>query len=152
MGMFYEDFEDADVFVTASRAIGEADVRAFAEGSGGWNPIHLDREAAIRAGFEGPIAHGALGLSVATGLANQLQLTRGTLVALVGISWRFRGAIYYGDEVTLYLRVGSRRATGNPARGLVTLAAELKNQRGEVVQEGEFVELIARRTHTREST
>ena len=145
MGMHYEDFEDAGEFVTASRIVSEADVKAFAEVSGDRNPIHLDRGAAMGAGFEGPIAHGALGLSVATGLANQLELTRGTLVALVGISWRFRGAIYYGDCVTLHLRVASRRATGNPARGLVTLAAELRNQRGEVVQEGEFVELIARR-------
>ncbi len=145
MGMYFEDFGDAGEFVTASRVISEADVRAFAEVSGDRNPIHLDREAAMGAGFEGPIAHGALGLSVATGLANQLELTRGTLVALVGVSWRFRGAIYYGDQVTLHLRVASRRATGNPTRGLVTLAAELRNQRGEVVQEGEFVELIARR-------
>jgi acyl dehydratase len=145
MGMYYEDFEDAGEFVTASRVISEADVRAFAELSGDRNPIHLDPGAARAAGFEGPIAHGALGLSAATGLANRLELTRGTLVALVGISWRFRGAIHYGDTVTLHLRVASRRATGNPARGLVTLAAELKNQRGEVVQEGEFVELIARR-------
>jgi len=150
MGMYYEDFGEADEFVTASRLIGEVDVRAFAEVSGDRNPIHLDPEAARRAGFTGPIAHGALGLSVATGLANQLELTRGTLVALVGVSWRFRGAIYYGDTVVLHLRVASRRATGNPDRGLVTLSAELKNQRGEVVQEGEFVELIARRTGTLE--
>jgi len=146
MGMYFEDFEDAGAFVTAGRVISEADVHAFAELSGDRNPIHLDRAAAVAAGFAGPIAHGALGLSVATGLANRLELTRGTLVALVGVNWRFRAAIYYGDVVTLHLRVASRRATGHPGRGLVTLAAELKNQRDEVVQEGEFVELIARRT------
>ena len=146
MGMYFEDFEEGAAFVTAGRPIGEAEVRAFAELSGDRNPIHLDPVAAAEAGFEGPIAHGALGLAVATGLANQLALTRGTLVALVGISWRFRGAVYYGDRVTLHLRVASKRATGNPGRGLLTLAAQLKNQRGEVVQEGEFVELIARRT------
>ena len=146
MGMHFEDFEDAGQFVTAGRLITEADVHAFAELSGDRNPIHLDRAAAIAAGFAGPIAHGALGLSVATGLANRLELTRGTLVALVGVNWRFRAAIYYDDMVTLHLQVASRRATGNPARGLLTLAAELKNQRGEVVQDGEFVELIARRT------
>ena len=146
MGMYFEDFEDAGEFVTAGRLVTEADVRAFAELSGDRNPIHLDTDSAVRAGFMGPIAHGALGLSVATGLANQLALTRSTLVALVGISWRFRGPIYYGDRVTLHLRVSGKRATGNPARGLVTLAAELRNQEGDVVQEGEFVELIARRT------
>lgn len=146
MGMYFEDFVDAGEFVTAARLVTGADVRAFAELSGDWNPIHLDPAAARHAGFEGPIAHGALGLSVATGLANQLALTRGTLVALVGLSWRFRGPIYHGDQVTLHLRVSAKRATGNPARGLVTLAAELRNQSGEVVQDGEFVELIARRT------
>ncbi len=150
--MYFEDFEEGGAFVTADRLIGEADVRAFAELSGDRNPIHLDPAAAAEAGFEGPIAHGALGLAVATGLANQLALTRGTLVALVGISWRFRGAVYYGDRVSLHLRVAAKRATGNLARGLVTLAAELRNQRGEVVQEGEFVELIARRTSSEGSS
>jgi acyl dehydratase len=96
------------------------------------------------------VAHGALGLAVATGLANQLGLTRGTLVALVGITWRFRAPIYYGDTVRLHLRVASRRASGNPARGVVTLAVELRTQRDEVAQEGEFVELVARKPQTRE--
>jgi acyl dehydratase len=145
--MYYEDFEDGKAFETGERLVSEADVRAFAELSGDRNPIHLDPAAAVQAGFDGPVAHGALGLAVATGLANQLALTRGTLVALVGVSWRFRGPIRYGDRVRLTLRVASRRATGNPARGLVVLGAELRNQRGEVVQEGEFVELIARRAH-----
>ena len=34
--------------------------------------------------------------------------------------------------------------TARDSRGVVTLAAELRNQRGEVTQEGEFVELIMR--------
>lgn len=148
--MYFEDFEDGREFVTGERRITEADVQAFAELSGDRNPIHLDPAAAVRAGFDGPVAHGALGLAVATGLANQLELTRGTLVALVGVSWRFRGPIRYGDLVRLHLRVSARRATGNPARGLVTLAAELRNHHGDVVQEGEFVELITRRAHAGE--
>ncbi len=145
MGLYFEDFESAGEHVTEGRVISEADVRAFADLSGDRNAIHLDSAAAVAAGFDAPIAHGALGLAVATGLANQLGLTRGTLVALVGVNWRFRGPIVPGDRVTLHLRVASRRATGNPARGLVTLAAELRNQRGEVVQDGEFIELIAKR-------
>jgi len=150
MGMYYEEFELGREFATAERVITEAEVRAFAELSGDRNAIHLDPAAAVQAGFAGPVAHGALGLAVATGLANQLGLTRGTLVALVGISWRFRAPIFYGDRVRLHLRVAARRATGNPARGVVTLAAELRNQRGEVTQEGEFVELITRKSPTPE--
>jgi acyl dehydratase len=144
MGLYYEDFEPGREFATGERRITEDDVRAFAELSGDRNPIHLEAAAAGEAGFAEPVAHGALGLAVATGLASQLGLTRGTLVALVGVTWRFRAPILYGDRVRLHLRVAARRATGNPSRGVVTLAAELRNQRGEVTQEGEFVELIMR--------
>lgn len=150
MGLYFEEFALGQEFVTSERQIAEADVRAFAELSGDRNPIHLDAAAALAAGFAEPVAHGALGLAVATGLANQLGLTRGTLVALVGISWRFRSPILYGDRVRLHLRVSARRTSGNPARGVVTLAAELRNQRGEVTQEGEFVELITRKPPTPE--
>jgi len=150
MGMYYEEFEEGLAFVTAHRVVTEADVRGFAELSGDRNPIHLDAAAAIQAGFDRPVAHGALGLAVATGLANQLGLTRGTLVALLGVNWRFRAPIHYGDTMRLHLRVAGRRATGNPGRGVVTLAAELRNQRDEVTQEGDFIELIIRRPQTGE--
>lgn len=145
MGMYFEEFEQGREFVTEGRVITERDILAFAELSGDRNAIHLDPAAAQAAGFEGPIAHGALGLAVATGLASQVGLTRGTLVALTGIKWRFRGPIRPGDRVTLHLTVASTRATGNPSRGLVTLAAQLRNQSADVVQEGEFVELIRKR-------
>ena len=148
--MYYEDFVEGLTFATAERVVTEADVRAFAELSGDRNPIHLDPAAASAAGFDQPVAHGALGLAVATGLANQLGLTRGTLVALLGVTWRFRAPVHYGDAVRLHLRVAARRASGNPARGVVTLAVELRNQRGEVAQEGEFVELVARQAQIRE--
>lgn len=150
MALYYEDFEPGREFATGERVITEADVRAFADVSGDRNPIHLDAAAAREAGFAEPVVHGALGLAVATGLANQLGLTRGTLVALVGITWRFRAPILYGDRVRLHLRVAARRASGHPSRGVVTLAAELRNQRGEVTQEGEFVELIRKTPSTAE--
>jgi len=145
MGMYFEEFEVGREFVTEGRVITEGDIRAFADLSGDRNAIHLDPAAAQAAGFGGPIAHGALGLAVATGLASQAGLTRGTLVALTGIQWRFRGPVRPGDQVTLHLTVASTRATGNPSRGLVTLAARLRNQAGDIVQEGEFVELIRKR-------
>lgn len=148
MGLYFEDFEGAAEFVTAERTITESDVQAFADLSGDRNAIHIEPAAAVAAGFKGPIAHGVLGLAIATGLASQLGMTRGTLVALVGVTWRFRAPIVAGDQVTLHLRVASLRATSNQSRGLVTLAAELINQRGEVAQDGEFIELIAKRPTT----
>jgi len=145
MSLFYEDFEVGREFVSGSRAVTEADVVTFAGLSGDRNPIHLDSTAASAAGFHAPVAHGVLGLALATGLASRLELTRGSLVALVGVTWRFSAPVYPGDQLVLHLRVASRKTTARPGRGLVTLAAQLRNQRDEVVQEGEFVELVKQR-------
>ena len=143
--MFYEDFIEGSRFTTPGRVVTSDDIRVFAHLSGDENAIHLADDAARAAGFKGAIAHGALGLALATGLASRLELTRGTLIALAGITWRFRAPVYPGDTIALALTVKGKRGTRSPDRGIVTLAAELANQRGEVVQEGEFVELVRRK-------
>lgn len=153
MPLFYEDFEVGREFRSSSAPVPSAALHAFAELSGDTNPIHFDPSAAEAAGFRGPVAHGVLGLALATGLASRMELTRGTLVALVGITWRFSAPIYPGDELTLVLRVASRRTTTRPGTGLVTMSARLSNQRGDVVQEGEWVELVKRKgTHGHQSS
>jgi acyl dehydratase len=144
MSLYYEDFQVGQRFVSARREVTASDVAGFASLSGDHNPIHLDDRAAKEAGFVGPVAHGVLGLALATGLASGLELTRGTLVALVGLTWHFRAPLYPGDQVVLHLSVHSMRGTARTDRGLVTLAAELRNQEGTVVQDGEFVELVKR--------
>jgi acyl dehydratase len=144
-GLYFEDFAPGRAFETAARTITESDVQAFAELSGDRSPIHLDPAFAALTPFGRPVAHGMLGLSVATGLVSALGLTRGTLVALVGVSWKFRLPVFYGDVVRVRVWVASRRESSQADRGLVTLAAELLNQRGEVVQDGELVELVKRR-------
>jgi acyl dehydratase len=144
-GLFFEDFVKGRSFVTAPRTVTADDIAAFAGLSADDNAIHRDATAAAAAGFRAPIAHGALGIAIATGLASQLGLTRGTLLALTGLSWRFRAPIMAGDTVTLSLLVSGIRNTSASDRGLVTLTAELTNQDGVLVQEGEFVELVRRR-------
>jgi acyl dehydratase len=144
-GLDYEELAPGRTFETAARTVTEADVQAFAELSGDRNPMHLDPAFAARTSFGRPVAHGMLGLAVATGLVSALGLTRGTLIALVGVSWTFRLPVFYEDVVRVRMRVASRRASSRADRGLVTFAAEMLNQHGEVVQEGELVELVKRR-------
>ena len=145
MSLYYEDFEVGREFTSPSVQVTDEDIRHFADLSGDHNPLHLDPAAAQAAGFPGPVAHGALGIALATGLASRMELTRRSLVALVGLTWRFSAPVFPGDRLTLHLRVSARRATSRPGTGVVTLAAELRNQRGEVVQEGEFLELVRQR-------
>lgn len=143
-GFWYEDFEPERTFRAGSREITEADIEAFAAVSGDRNPLHLSDDYAAGSVFGGRVAHGVLGLAVATGLLNARGLTRGTLVAFLGLSWDFVAPLYPGTEVALALAVASRRPTSHADRGLVVLRAELESG-GETVQRGELKLLVRRR-------
>src|ERR1051326_2352280 len=99
--LYFEDFEQDREYVTRSRTITEADVVAFAGLSGDFNPLHVDEEFAKTTIFGARIAHGLLGLSVASGLINQLGLGEGTVMAFLGLTWNFKGVIRIGDTITV---------------------------------------------------
>jgi len=66
--LHFEDFEVGTETVTDSRTVTEADVFAFAGLSGDYNPLHVDAEFAKSTPFGERIAHGLLGLAIASGL------------------------------------------------------------------------------------
>jgi len=145
MGLWFDELAPGTRLACGERTIGEPEIAAFAELSGDRNPLHLDEIAAREGPFGGRVAHGALGIAVATGLLAASGHTRGTLVALTGIEWRFLAPIRPGERVRLELAVESRRELAGRGHGLVTFAAELVAGDGRVVQRGRLVELIRRR-------
>lgn len=144
MGLSFEQFEEGREFDCGERGVGDPEIRAFAELSGDRNPLHLDDDYARDTPFGGRVAHGALGIAIATGLMAQSGITAGTLVALLGIDWRFVAPIRPGDRLHLTLRVAARRDLPGRDRGVVKFVAELVNQDAALVQSGEIVELIRR--------
>jgi len=143
--LYFEDFETGTEYVTRSRTITEADVVAFAGLSGDFNPLHVDEEFARNTIFGTRIAHGLLGLSVASGLINQLGLGEGTVIAFLGLSWNFRGVLRFGDTITVHERVAEKRETSKKDRGILRMAITVLNQHGDVVQDGEHVLMVKRR-------
>jgi acyl dehydratase len=143
-GLYYEELEPGRAFRTGSRRVTQADVEAFAAVSGDHNPLHVDEAYASGSVFGRRVAHGVLGLAVATGLLNELGLMRGTLVAFLGTSWDFVAPVVPDSKVVLEVEVRSRRETSRPDRGLVVLMAALVAD-GTVVQEGELRFLVKRR-------
>jgi len=91
--------EDLEVGMTATtRATITGDmIETFADITGDHNPIHVSDEAAIAAGFEGRIAHGALSASfISAVLGNDLP---GPGAVFVELNLRFRKPAFIGDEV-----------------------------------------------------
>jgi len=132
----------------AEREITEADVLAFAAGSGDFNPLHVDHEAARAGHFGKPVAHGLLGLALASGLASHAPRVD-TLAFLAILEWRFLEPIAFGDTVRVVSRVESIDPRARGRRAVVTWHRRLVNQRGETVQEGRTQTLVAgRRTES----
>jgi acyl dehydratase len=142
----YEDLEVGMRWRSGARTVTEADIVAFAGVSGDFNPIHVDAEHASGTAFGERIAHGALVLAIATGLRQQQGTFRGTLRAWLGMrEWRFRAPVKIGDTIAVDSQVAELRETKDPGAGLVIQGVTVRNQRDEVVADGEFATLVARR-------
>lgn len=147
--LYFEDIEIGTQWVSARRTVTEADIVAFAGVSGDFNPLHTDEVTAAASGYGGRIAHGALVLSIATGLRQQMGLFEGTHRGLLELrSWKFVAPVRAGDTIDTVSTVTELRPTSKGERGVVTQKVDVRNQDGDVVQAGELVTLIAARgTH-----
>jgi acyl dehydratase len=143
--LHFEDLEVGTETETDSRTVTEADVVAFAGLSGDYNPLHVDAEFARTTPFGERIAHGLLGLAIASGLVSRTGAIEGTTLAFLATEWRFTAPIKLGDTITVRSRVADKRETSKPDRGVVTFAVQVVNQRSEVVQEGTQTLLMKRR-------
>ncbi len=146
---YFEDLEEGEVFISAGRTVTEADIVNFAGLSGDYNPLHVDAEFAKSSIFGERVAHGLLGMIIASGLFTRTELALGmreTGLAFLGIrDWQFKGPIKIGDTVHLEAEIVNKRETSHSERGVITIRRKLVNQRGEVIQEGETGMLIHRR-------
>ena len=148
-GLFFEDFNVGDEFTTPRRSITESDVMLFAGLSGDTNPIHTDRVFGSASPFGACIAHGLLGLSVATGLSARTGVLDGTAIALLSVdSWSFKKPIFFGDTLHAKMTIVGKRETRHAGRGIIQRSFALINQDGQVVQEGTLTTMVKRRaTH-----
>lgn len=136
-GKCIEEFVEGEVSLSPGRTVTETDVVTYSWVSGDVNPMHTDAEYAGKSALGQRIAHGTLGMSIATGLSAQLGQLIGTAIAALGVDeWRFLAPIFLGDTVHLRTTVVTARTTSKPDRGVLTRRMELINQRGVIVQTG----------------
>lgn len=136
-GLFFEEFNEGDEFISPRRTITEADIVMFAGLSGDYNPLHTDEVFAKETMFGARIAHGMLVLSISTGLASRTGIVDGTAMAFLGINeWKFLAPVLIGDTVHVNQIVEAKRETKKADRGVITFKCQIINQKGDVVQEG----------------
>jgi 3-hydroxybutyryl-CoA dehydratase len=146
MGAHLEEIELGARFQTSRRTVTEADIVNFAGVSGDFNPLHVDELfAREQTPFDGRIAHGPLVLSMSYGLRSVRDDWR--ILALASCERSFRSPVYPGDTVWGEYEVLERRVSRSRAGiGFVTLGVSIHSDRGEIVQEGRDVLMVASRT------
>lgn len=145
-GKYFEEFEVGKRIQTPARTVTEADVVAFAGLSGDFNSIHTDEVFARSSTFGRRVAHGLLGLSIASGLAVRTGILEGTVLAFREISdWKFSLPVYLGDTIHAELHVDEVKALPRLGGGSVGLSFDVKNQSGQTVMKGRWTVLVASR-------
>lgn len=137
MGRYFEELPEGSTFTSPSRVVTVEDIEAFIRLSGDDNRLHTDDAFAREQGFERRIAHGALVVSLATGLAWQTGMLRDTTIAFRSIEdWKFSAPVYPGDEIMLQGRISETRAIPRAKAGLVRFDLAVVNQHGTTVSAG----------------
>ena len=142
-GMYFEQFEVGMQIITSGRTVTEADIVNFAGLSGDHNQIHTDAAYASETLFGQRVAHGLLGVAIASGLAVQTGFMEGTILAFREIAqWKFSRPILIGDTIRVLLQVTETKAMPRLKGGTVTINLDVRNQKNETVQHGQWVLLI----------
>jgi len=138
-GIYFEDLEVGREVNSPARTLTEADIVNFAGLSGDFHVLHTDAEFAKITPFGQRIAHGLLGLSIASGLVMRNPgASQQKLVAFLGMTWDFRHPVFIGDTIHVSQTVSSKRPTKKPGLGVVICDIKVINQRGDICQEGQW--------------
>lgn len=142
-GQYYDAIEVGAEKLTPRVTVTEAHVLAYAGIAGDFSPVHMDETYARTTLFGGRVAHGLMGLSLADGLKVQSGFFRDG--ASLGWTWDFKRPIRIGDTLQVRFRVADKRVPRSRRdMGILTIAFDLLNQDGDIVQTGEHRLMVPR--------
>jgi acyl dehydratase len=139
---YFEDIPVGEAMRTPARTVTEADLVRFAAISGEYDG--LDRGP----GGSGPAVPDHLIIALTSGLGFRIPVAQPLVLAFMVLDWRFLTPVRVGDTVHCRMQVTAKRALKEG--GVLVERREIVNQRGEVVQEGEYKLLVARRPRSAE--
>lgn len=129
------DIKIGDTF-SKTRVVTDELIRAFAEVSGDYNPIHLDDEFAKTTRFGRRIAHGMLsGAFISAVLGYEFEARK---IVYLSQTMRFVAPVFIDDTITTTGTVTNIRED----KGIITLETICTNQNGEVTLKGEAAVML----------
>lgn len=121
---------------STSKQITDGVVRAFAELSGDFNPIHIDEEFAAQTRFGKRIAHGMIsGVLLSAVLGYEFRERK---IVYLSQTMKFIAPVFIGDTITATATIIKIRED----KPIVTLETVCTNQSGEATLTGEAAVMI----------
>ncbi|MEW6402312.1 MAG: MaoC family dehydratase [Chloroflexota bacterium] len=106
-------------------------VRAYAEMTGDYNPLHFDEEYAARTKFKKLVVQGGLTTGLLHALAAMDMPGPGTV--FLSQNWEFTAPVFIDDTITAEVEI----LFIHPSKPVTQLKVAVKRQTGENVLEGE---------------
>ena len=139
--LWFDDLAVGDRWQSPSVTVNDAHFAFFKGLTGDNHPLHYDIEYAKTTPFGAPLAHGLLVMSLtAVGASPLSHRLHESMIAFLEQGCRFLKPVVVGD--TLYPEHEVVALTRKGERGVLRLAARIKNQRAEVVIDGFHVYLV----------
>lgn len=114
-----------------SMAVTPEHVKAYAEMTGDYNPLHFDKAFASRTKFGTLVAQGGLTTGILHALVAMDMPGPGTV--FLSQSWKFPAPVYIGDTITAEAEV----LAVHESKPVSHLKLTVRRQTGEIVLEGE---------------
>ena len=131
-GKVIEDLRPGDK-ASLSKRITEEAIKGFAEATGDFNPLHLDKEYAKNTVFKTPIAHGMLVASLISNIIGTKLPGPGTVY--LSQTLVFKRPVKINDTISAEVEVSKI----DEDKRRVTLTTYCRNQDGLIVLEGEAI-------------
>lgn len=131
-------FEDMELGMSAwmDHTVTSEDIARFAELSGDFNPVHVDKEYAATTMFKDCIAHGVFTGSLVSALFGMKLPGPGAIY--ISQTYNFRAPVYVGDTITSHVEV----ADLYPKKKRVKFDCVCRNQHGKDVLVGEAILML----------
>jgi acyl dehydratase len=143
-GLWFEEFEVGQQIISTGRTITESDIVSFAGLSGDYTQIHTDAEFSRTTPFGQRVAHGLLGIAIASGLAMRTGVLEGTVIAFREINnWKFTNPVYIGDTIHAVLNVTEIKPIPRLNGGSIVIEIAVINQRDDITMKGTWTVLVA---------
>lgn len=139
VGFTYDTLEIGQTATSQGRTITETDISLYVMLTGGWHPVHCDRDFMAKNNL-GPVrAQGSMGIALSLGshLEAALVVSSEPFVRAMGVeSWSYEKPLVAGDTIHLEVRIHDKKLLEDGRHYVVTRHVRVVNQDGLLLQEG----------------